>query len=139
MATKMSRSATYSGRADKIKTENDTLVTQYTSYDDSAVRSPMSDNSPTLTGVGLDLRDTSLLLVGSVDGLADERDASLVRRSLSQRITSSLNAKLPSRLRSRAHALGRRRTSTRIDDSFIGISKNTPHYVMTMDSDNMIE
>ena len=138
MATKMSRSATYTDCAEKIKTENDALVTQYTSYDDSAIKSPTSDNSPTLTGVGFDLRDTALLLDGG-DELGDERDSSLVRRSLSQRITSSLNAKLPSRLRSRAHALGRRRTSTRIDDSFIGVSKNTPHYVMTMDSDNMIE
>lgn len=128
MAAKKSRSATFSGRADRTKNESDALVAKYVSYDDSAIRSPTSDEA---------------LLIGIAGQDEDEDEiSSLVRRSLSQRISSSLNIKLPARLRrGRAHALGRRRTSTKIEDSFISVSssKNTPHYVMTMESENIIE
>ena len=108
------------------------LLTKYSSYDDSIVKPPTpTRETRSLTGT----TDTRLLL-DQGDGLGG---SDLVQRSLSQRISASLHVKLPARLRSRAHALGRRRGSTRIDDSFIGVSKNAPTYVMTMDSDNLIE
>ena len=127
-----SRSATFAGVADKNGSENDLLVTRYSTYDDSVLGSPSKE----AIGVARSLDTTFLLDPG--DEL--ERDSSsLVRRSLSQRISASLSVKLPARLRSRAHALGRRRTSTKIDDTFIAFSKDTPHYVKTMDSHNIIE
>ena len=126
------RSATFSEPA--LKGEHDVLLTKYSSYDDSTIDSPASETRRSLTGAPS--RDTSLLLL---DEENDGAGLDLVRRSLSQRISSSLNVKLPARLRSRAHALGRRRASTKIDDSFIALSKSAPAYVMTMDSDNLIE
>ena len=106
------------------------LLTKYSSYDDSVVKSPMRETRSLPSAA-----DTTLLLdQGDGLGVSD-----IAQRSLSQRISASLHVKLPARLRSRAHALGRRRGSTRIDDSFIGVSKNAPTYVMTMDSDNLIE
>ena len=133
MAAKSSRSVTFSGGADENRSDNDTLVTRYSSYDDSDIRSPSGDAARVSRNL-----DTAFLLEPEGDM---EKDGSsvVVRRSLSQRISSSLSVKLPARLRSRAHALGRRRTSTKIDDSFITLSKNTPQYVMTMDSNNIIE
>lgn len=132
MAAKSSRLVTFSGDADENKANNDTLVTRYSSYDDSDIRSSSGD----VARVSHNL-DTTFLL--EPEDVMEKDGPSIVRRSLSQRISSSLSVKLPARLRSRAHALGRRRTSTKIDDSFIALSKNTPQYVMTMDSNNIIE
>ena len=124
------RAATFSEPSNKIKGEHDVLLTKYSSYDDSVVKSPMRETRSLPSAA-----DTTLLLdQGDGLGVSD-----IAQRSLSQRISASLHVKLPARLRSRAHALGRRRGSTRIDDSFIGVSKNAPTYVMTMDSDNLIE
>ena len=127
-----SRSVTFSEVADKNSSANDVLVSGYSSYDNCDIRSPPGDASRVSCSL-----DTAFLLEPGDD--VEKDSSSIVRRSLSQRISSSLNVKLPARLRSRAHALGRRRTSTKIDDTFIAISKNTPHYVMTMDSNNIIE
>ncbi len=133
-AKRFSRSATYSAPADRIPlAEDETLAARYSSYDDSDIGKHTAARVPALTADG---PDTSFLL----DRDDDERDSVFARRSLSQRISTSLSVKLPARLRrSRAHALGRRRTSTRIDDSFINVSKNTPKYVITMDSNDLIE
>lgn len=136
-AKRFSRSATYSAPADKSPlAEDDALATRYSSYDDSDIGRRTAARVPALT---TDAPDTSFLL--NRDNYEDvERDSVFARRSLSQRISASLNVKLPARLRrSRAHALGRRRASTRIDDSFIAVSKNTPKYVITMDSNDLIE
>jgi hypothetical protein len=135
-AKRFSRSATYSAPADRIPlAEDEALAARYSSYDDSDIgrHTAAAARIPALTADG---PDTSFLL----DRDDDERDSVFARRPLSQRISASLSVKLPARLRrSRAHALGRRRASTRIDDSFINVSKNTPKYVITMDSNDLIE
>lgn len=133
-AKRFSRSATFSAPADKSPlAEDDVLATRYSSYDDSDIGTHTTARLPALTA-------NVPFLLDRVDEDV-ERDSVFARRSLSQRISASLNVKLPARLRrrSRAHALGRRRTSTRIDDSFITVSKNTPKYVITMDSNDLIE
>ena len=136
-AKRFSRSATFSAPAYKTPlAEDDALAVRYSSYDDSNIGRPTAARVPALTA---DAPDTSLLLDRD-DGEEVERDSVFARRSLSERISASLNVKLPARLRrSRALALGRRRASTRIDDSFITVSKNTPKYVITMQSDDLIE
>ena len=136
-AKRFSRSATYSAPADKIPlAEDEALAARYSSYDDSDIGRHTAARVPALTA---NAPDTTFLLDRDDDDDV-ERDSVFARRSFSQRISASLSVKLPARLRrSRAHALGRRRTSTRIDDSFIGVSKNTPKYVITMDSNDLIE
>ena len=135
-AKRYSRSATFSAPADKRPlAEDDALAARYSSYDDSDIGTRTAARLPALTA---DVPDTSFLLDRDDEDV--EKDSAFARRSLSQRISASLNVKLPARLRrSRAHALGRRRTSTRIDDSFIAVSKITPKYVITMDSNDLIE
>lgn len=137
-AKRFSRSATYSAPADNIPlAEDEALAARYSSYDDSDIGRRTAAGVPALTAD--DAPDTSFLLDRD-DDEGVERDSAFARRSLSQRISASLSVKLPARLRrSRAHALGRRRASTRIDDSFIAVSKNTPKYVITMDSNDLIE
>ena len=137
MATKRSsRSATYSGHADKSPAEEDALYTKYSSYDDSDIGKLCLSGA----GTSIDAPDTLFLLDPGGDGEDVEKDSTAAQRSLPQRISASLSVKLPARLRrTRAHALGRRRASTRIDDSLFNISKNTPKYVINMDSHDLIE
>ena len=134
-----SRSATYSGTSDKSPAEEDALYTKYSSYDDSNIGKRTTSRFSG-AGTNVDAADTLLLLDPGGNGEDAEKDSISTRRALSQRISASLSVKLPARLRrTRAHALGRRRASTRIDDSFINISKNTPKYVINMDSHDLIE